>query len=372
MNNRVSISAFCYTILACFAYPFHTTAQTGYKNSYSIGVHGFYGFVLKHAPSVGHLAKVHPYGFEINYNQITTGNREWHKVYRYPEVGYAIGMFDFRNPVLGKAIYTFAYMDKALLQGASSSFRLKIGTGPVFITNPYDKETNFQNTALSSRIMYGLRGELIYSYGINKHWQIRSGIALTHFSNGAFKVPNSGINIPALKLGILYNPHVPVIHFAKADSTPDATYKRIEFNISGAFTIKEIGLPGGKKYPGGVLSAYVNRRLNRKSGLNAGIDGFYNTAVKQMIQSDPDVDSLQVPDFKRVGITFGHELFISRVSMLVQLGVYVYKPYQEADTYLYQRYGLKYAINQYLFAGVSLKSHYGTADYMEWTLGVRW
>jgi hypothetical protein len=250
--------------------------------------------------------------------------------------------------------------------------RLKIGTGLVFITNPYDADRNFQNTALSSRIMYGMRGELTHSYQLNKHWQIRSGITITHFSNGAVKVPNSGINIPALKLGVQYIPHIPVLHTSVADSSGNKAYKNVQFNISGAFTLKEIDLPGGPKYPGGVLSAYVNRRLNRKSALNLGFDGFYNTALKQVIEIDPNVDSLRTPDFKRVGMTFGHELFISRVSMLVQLGMYIYKPYQKADQSVYQRYGLKYYINRNLFAGVMLKTHFGTADFMEWTLGVRW
>jgi hypothetical protein len=372
MNYRLSVSFLCYTILAFFLHISALSAQYVQKNPYSIGIQGFYGFVLKHAPSVGHLAKAHPYGFEINYNQITTGSKEWHKVYRYPEVGYAVGLFDFRNPVLGQAIYGFTYMDKSLIKGVSSALRLKIGTGFVYITNPYDADKNFKNTALSSRIMYGMRGELTHSYDINKQWQIRSGITLTHFSNGAIKLPNSGINIPALKLGVQYIPHVPVAHTAVADSSGNDSYKNTQFNISGAFTLKEIGLPGGPKYPGGVLSAYVNRRLNRKSGINAGIDGFYNTALKQIIESDPDVDSLRMPDFKRVGITLGHELFISRVSMLVQLGVYVYKPYQYIDNRLYQRYGLKYSINRHLFAGVMLKTHFGTADFMEWTLGVKW
>jgi hypothetical protein len=349
------------------------SAQDVQRNTYSVDVHSFYGFVLKHAPSVGHLAKTHPYGFEINYNQITTGTKAWHKLYRYPEVGYAIGMFDFRNPVLGQAIYGFAYMDKALVQGKSSALRLKIGTGVVFITKPYDPETNFQNTALSSPVTYGMRGELSHSYQLNKHWQIRSGITLTHFSNGAYKLPNSGINIPALKVGVLYIPHVPHIQRAAGvDSASSVSGKSVQFNFSAAFTIKEIGLPGGPKYPGGVLSGYVNRQLSRKSALNLGLDGFYNTAVKHIIESDPKVDSLRIPDFKRVGLTFGHELFISRVSMLVQMGVYVYKPYDDIDKRIYQRYGLKYAINRYLFAGVLLKTHYGTADFMEWTLGVKW
>jgi hypothetical protein len=372
MNLRIGISTLCYTILAFFLNLPGISAQTVYKGTYSIGVHGLYGFVLKHAPSVRHLAKAHPYGVEINYNQLTNGSKEWHKVYRYPEAGFALGVFNFRNPVLGQAIYGIAHLDKALLQGKTSALRLKIGTGATFITNPYDADKNFQNTALSSRLMYALRGELLYSYQPDKHWQLRSGITITHFSNGAFKVPNSGINIPAIKLGILYNPQVPVVEVAQPDSSGKAMYSSVEFNVSGAFTIKEIDLPGGAKYPGGVLSAYVNRRLNRKSAINIGMDGFYNTALKQIIESDPDIDTLQIPDFKRVGITLGHELFISRISMLVQLGIYVYKPYQQVDTRVYQRYGLKYAINRYLFAGVFLKSHYGTADFVEWTLGVKW
>jgi hypothetical protein len=372
MHYPLGVSYVCYTILAFFLQISGLSAQHVQKNTYSIGVSSFYGFVLKHAPSVGHLAKAHPYAFEVNYNQITTGTREWHKEYRYPEVGYALGVFNFRNPVLGQAIYGFTYMDKSLIKGQSSSLRLKIGTGLVLITNPYDAEKNFQNTALSSRIMYGMRGELTHSFQIGRHWQIRSGVTITHFSNGALKVPNSGINIPALKLGVQYIPHAPVIRTASADSAKNNSYNNVQFNISGAFTLKEIDLPGGRKYPGGVLSAYVNRRLNRKSALNLGLDGFYNTALKQVIGADPDIDSLRTPDFKRLGMTLGHELYISRVSMLVQLGVYVYKPYQKADQNVYQRYGLKYYFNRNLFAGVMLKTHFGTADFMEWTLGVRW
>jgi hypothetical protein len=372
MNFQIRVSTFVYTILVFFLSFSGVFAQTIYKNSYSVGVHGLYGFVLKHAPSVGHLVKAHPYGVEFTYNHITTGTKEWHKVYRYPEVGYAVGMFDFRNPVLGKAVYGIVSLDKALVQGKKSALRLKIGTGVVLLTNPYDADKNFQNTALSSRIMYNLRGEISHNYRLASHWQLRSGVTLTHFSNGAFKVPNSGINIPAIKVGLLYNPQVPEVQTVRRDSLEKTTYRTIEVNVSGAFTIKEIGLPGGKKYPGGVLAVYVNRRINRKSALNVGMDGFYNTALRQVIESDPDVDSLQMPDFKRVGITLGHELFISRVSMLVQLGVYIYKPYQEVDTRVYQRYGLKYAINQRFFAAVSLKSHYGTADFVEWTLGIKW
>ncbi len=353
---------------------FTLSAQNHQKPAYSLGVQSYYGFVWKHAESVGHLSQTHPYGLEINYNQITTGTKEWHKVYRYPEVGYSLGMFNFRNNILGKAIYAITYLDKALLRSQRSALQLKIGTGLVCVTNPYHPEKNFQNTALSSRIMYAMRGEVAYTYQLTPHLQVKSGLTLTHFSNGALKMPNSGINIPALKVGLLYVPNSTAIHPSDADSVGKSAYryKGIELNFSAAFLIKEVGLPGGRKHPGVVISAYANRRLNRKSALNMGIDGFYSTALKHIINTDPDVDTLRVPDFKRAGMTFGHELYISRVSMLTQIGVYVYMPYQNIDHRIYQRIGLKYYFHKNFFAAAMLKTHFGTADFMEWTIGVRW
>ncbi|QHT69913.1 acyloxyacyl hydrolase [Rhodocytophaga rosea] len=359
-------------ILTFFAGIQPGTAQNLPKKTktFALGIHTYYGFILKHTESIGHLAQSHPYAIEINLNRITDGSKTWHHSYRFPEVGYAIGLYDFRNPILGKAMYAFTYVDKALLKGNSSALRLKIGTGLAYITNPYDAETNFQNTALSGRVMFGMQGELAWTYRIHRKWQLRTGVTLTHFSNGAFKLPNSGVNIPALKVGISYQPRQLQMQ-TLPDSLPgQPTPGSVSLNISGAFFFKEIKLPGGKKYPGGTISMYVNKRLNQKSALNIGVDGFYNTALRQVIRQDPDIDSLHIPDFKRAGLTFGHELFIGRVSMLTQLGVYVYNPYQKIDTRVYQRFGLKYYFSRKLFAAMLLKTHFGTADCVEWALGV--
>lgn len=374
MLHRISKIAHYYliTILAGLAGIPDAAAQGTPKHNkvFAIGVHTYYGFILKHTESIGHLAQSHPYAIEVNLNRITDGSKAWHHAYRYPEEGYAVGVYDFRNPVLGKAVYAFTYLDKALLKGNKSAWRLKIGTGLAGMTNPYHPERNFQNTALSGRIMYAMQGEMAWTYQIRRQWQLRTGITLTHFSNGAFKLPNSGINIPALKMGISYQSRQAQIQ-AKPDTVNEPLQNNLSLNMSGSFFFKEINLPGGKRYPGGVLSIYVNKRLNQKSALNIGVDGFYNTALRQVIRQDPDVDSLNIPDFKRAGFTFGHELFMGRVSMLTQFGIYVYNPYQKVDTRIYQRYGLKCYISRKLFASMLLKTHFGTADCIEWGLGVR-
>ena len=42
-------------------------------------------------------------------------------------------------------------------------------------------------------------------YAIRSYYGIQVGLMLTHFSNGRFKAPNSGINTFALNVGLNYN-----------------------------------------------------------------------------------------------------------------------------------------------------------------------
>ena len=147
-------------------------------------------------------------------------------------------------------MYALTYLDKPLVKSASSALRIKIGTCLAGMTNPYDAEKNFQNTALSGRIMYAMQGEMSGTYQFTDYLQLRTGITITHFSNGALKLPNSGVNIPALKLGVSYQSRQPQIQ-PVLDTVYRSLQNSISLNISGAFFYKEVKLPGGKKYPGG-------------------------------------------------------------------------------------------------------------------------
>jgi len=346
-------------------------AQSNESRPFSLGMNAYYGFVLQHKEALGQLTRHHPFGGEIYYEQIKNGHYYWEKAYRYPHVGLALGYYELGNAALGKAIYLIHYLEKPLLKGSRGQLDMKIGLGAVYSTHPFNLENNYQNIALSSRFSYAMRGALSYAYVVTDNLTIKSGLTLTHFSNGAFKTPNSGINLPMLYLGVRYTPGAKRIIYHQ-DALFPTWSKKWSVNLSGAFTIKEFGLPGGRKYPGFVLMAHVNRRLNYKSALNMGLDGIYNTALKEEIRKNSSIDQTHRPDFKRVGLAIGHELYISQqLSLLTQLGIYVYKHYNSVvDAPIYQRYGLKYYLNQHLFGGMYLKSHYGTADFVEWAVGI--
>ena len=77
------------------------------------------------------------------------------------------------------------------------------------------------------------------------------------------------------------------------------------------------------------------------------------------------------PDYRRLGLAVGHELFYHRVSVLAQVGVYLYRPYQELYKPVYQRLGLRYALTKHLLSNFTLKVHGGRAELMEFGLGVK-
>ncbi len=335
------------------------------------GANAYYGFVFRHTPKIGSITNTHPYGVEAYINRPTTGTKTWHQAYCYPESGLALGVVDFHHSKLGQVLYVIPYLEKPFTRRVGSGMRLKIGGGLSYTTRPYHPETNFQNAALGSRLNYAVRGELFWAQRLSPAWSLKTGLIITHFSNGAFKIPNSGINVVAWNLGLAHLPHSERTVRLPADTTRRTDYKPYALHLSGAFTVKEIGLPGGKKYPGMVLSAYGSRRVNAKSALTLGLDATFNAAEKLLIARDTTLTGENKPDFKRVALTLGHELFISyRLSLLSQMGVYVYSPYP-AEAPFYLRNGLKYYFRPGMYGGAMLKTHYGTADFVEWTIGFK-
>ena len=75
-------------------------------------------------------------------------------------------------------------------------------------------------------------------------------------------------------------------------------------------------------------------------------------------------------DYKRVGIFVGHELFINKVSLVTQIGYYVYKPLK-SDAALYDRLGMKYYISNKFYTEIAIKTHGFLAEALEFGVGVR-
>jgi hypothetical protein len=315
---------------------------------------------------MGHLSQGITTGAEVFINKNTYGKQVWEQVFNYPDVGFSLSYFDYGDAMIGESLAGTFYIDYTLKRTRKFEALLKIGTGFGFHTKPYDRETNNQNVGLGSPVTNSMQARLGLNYILTDRWKITSAFTLSHFSVAALSQPNKGINIVTANLGCSYQ---------LSKSTPDyialdENYtwdKRFKYNINFNYGLKKIPPIGGPYYSVYVLSFYVNKQVSKISVINFGIDGFNNLALKEeMRQSDIDPSTL---DHKRIGVLAGHELKMNRISLLTQLGFYIYRPYK-TDKIMYQRIALKFYLGKSVFLHYGFITHFAKADHSEWGIGI--
>jgi hypothetical protein len=323
-----------------------------------------YGAIWAHNPPVDHLAQSHVHGASFTHFITPDTTKKWQLLYNYPLYGYTMLWLNYNSPaVLGQSFSAIAFIQPVLFKSGHWTLAYHLGTGLVYHTKVFDKQVNPTNIMISSRVSMAMQGGLHLRQRVSKSWSFTQSIELTHFSNGAFRMPNSGINNFTASVGLSGNmplkPKAPV-------QDEKLSLKRWQWSAHGSAGLIERFPTGGKKYAIWHAQLSTTYRVGQKSGLTLGGEGIWNRAIRQEIIQN----NLDVP-FVRAGIVAGHELYVSRVSLLTQLGVYAFNK-TTIDPPIYQRYGLKYYFNPNLYGALFLKTHYARAECIEWGLGIQW
>lgn len=349
------------TTIGVFGQSYNYTLQANYTK----------GFIYPHSPDVANLVIDHPEGFALYLDKKSYGSEYWQQRYNYPDVGYALIYLDYKNPKIGKSIASMVYYNFYIGKNHLNrgDLKFKLGFGASFNTNPYQKEKNNKNNFIGTPLTYGMQLGLYYDYLIAKNIAANAGINVTHFSNASAKKPNKGINVANASIGISYRLTDHKIEY-NANNTFENS-KKIRYNLVLNGGVNSTFYSGTSPLPFVVVSAYAEKRFGYKSAINLGVDGFVNQSLKESLKYDPEVRDLEnKPDYKRIGVAVGHELYVSKLSILTQFGVYVYRPYKKFYP-IYQRYAMKYYFNDRLFATFALKTHYAIAETAEWGIGVK-
>src|SRR5690606_39701866 len=102
------------------------------------------------------------------------------------------------------AVYGFVQSPFGNLSNRRWGFDYRIGLGISGNFNPYNEDTNPLNLVIGARnnvfIDLGIRSV----YKINPNWRRGIGLAFHHFSNGALKLPNEGVNLIPVTASITY------------------------------------------------------------------------------------------------------------------------------------------------------------------------
>ncbi len=336
-----------------------------------IDVNNFKGNIALHNPSILHLIQGHPSGVIISWNQKTFGEKDWQQYYNYPDYGVSFLYQDMKNEVLGDNYsllghYNFYLLNRKLI--------FRVGTGVTYNTNPYDRVKNPRNIAYGSRFLSNTYAMLNYKKErLFDRLGFQAGVSLIHYSNANAKAPNTSTNTIALNFGFTYNLQKENPEYINTVTRGKFT-EPIKFNFALRWGLNQSDLVGSKQFSHYILSAYADKRLNRKSAIQFGTDVFFSMFLKEYIKwrsiaFDAEADLVD-SDYKRVGVFVGHELFISKLSIVTQAGYYAYYPYDfEGRTYF--RLGMKRYFAKKWFATLTLKSHAAKAESGALGIGIR-
>lgn len=320
------------------------------------------GFLLAHRSSMGHLAQQHAVASEFSYYYRPNSERLWCDAFGNPFYGFTLFAGTVGNAdVLGSYYGGYGFISFPFVQKGFYSLGGKIGIGMGYGTKPYDAEENIYNLAIGSRL------NALICLGLESRFQFRHNmfslnLDMTHFSNGATKVPNLGINIPYVSLG--YSRRI-----KEADKVPDnyvcAPFEpSYEFGIMGIGSLKQVYPIGGKNYGVLGLNLIGRKYFNVKRGMEVSLDLISKQALKEF---HSDIPKSQL-DIMQIGGFVGYIIPIDKLHIVVGMGGYLRDKYRP-DGPFYHRLGVRYRLNNGMNFNVTLKSHWAKADYVEYGIG---
>lgn len=348
-----------------------TSGQSYFQAAY------FYGNILSHQPSVTPSITDHPEGFILSWNKKNFGKKSWEQSFNYPDVGLSFAYQNYKNEIIGELYSLYAHYNFYFFNRLNKNqLILRTGIGLAYNTTPYDKETNNKNVSFGTHLnsstyfkLYFQRERLFKNFGVN------AGLTFIHASNSNFKSPNKGVNTWGVSVGLNYNLESEDEDFQTHKIDKKFT-QPVKYNLVFRFGANESELRGSGVKPFYVFSGYADKRLTRKSTIQLGTEFFVSPFLKGYIEyyniNFPNEPVASSSDIYRIGIFVGHELFINKISVIVQLGYYAYYPFPY-DTRYYERLGLKryFGEKNKWFASVSLKAHAANAETVEFGFGIR-
>jgi hypothetical protein len=327
------------------------------------------------------------HALSFSYGVQTAGQKEWHHILNFPYYGISFYNADFFNSEeLGYPTALFGFMGFPLKRGCRSTFGYELGFGLTYNWKAYDPYRNPFNVAIGSHRTVYIDASFFYTYDLTRRWQLKTGLSFTHFSNGATKKPNSGIN--------LLSPFVEV-NYSLRDRPllvrePQPAYNR-NYEIA-------LQLGTGKKQEiyrnpendelktvgnfsvVNLLAAFL-KQPTWKNKFGAGVDFTYDTQGNVEIDYDREgipvvVKSHNTIDKMKLGVFGSYEFCIDRLSIASYLGFYALrKSYNGEPPLVFEKFGLKYHFKNDMYIGLLVRAHkFTVADVLEWNIGyrIRW
>jgi len=357
-------------ILHCYSvYAQQDTTKTHtkkYNKVFSLAYE--FGYMLGNGSTFGDklASKSHYRGVEARFGlKLNDVSDAYNQVYRFPIMGVGFYASTFHEDEIGNPNALFYYFNMPVKFERNKRITMSyIGAfGLSFNFNPFDSIENPSDVFIGSYNNCYFNFSYLFNYHINPNWVVDFYLGIKHFSNGSFKQPNYGINLLLTGVGVSYRP--------KSVIMPDFVKNVPKFIRHNQYNIAIVA--GSKNYVAddpnylkAGLSINWLRALGYKYRAGLGLDMYYAAQYGQR----HDTESTFANSMSYAVVGSWEWALTRKLYVPVAFGVYLKRNEINGEaTPYYERVGIRYRLNNHMFAGVTIKAHKGVADFFEWTIG---
>lgn len=327
---------------------------------------GNYSILMAHRPNLQGYPNGHFGMYELNIGAKTKGNKLWQQLYHYPNIGFSIFYTNIgKNIYTGSAIAGLAFIQFPYARFKHSQFNFKLALGPGWVEKKFERINNYKNLVTGTHLNAAIQLTQGYAYEITSKHHLSLGVCLTHFSNGAFKLPNLGINLAGLQLGYQYRFN----DFKMPLSDTVKFSKKWRCIIAYSCGLKQVYPVLGRQYFLSNFSASFLNNYKEKGSVGLMLDLFKDDSVIHQMKFDTDSTNNNKTNLQ-AGIAAVYEIAIDRFTIPITAGFYVYNNYKELPV-MYLKFALNYYITKQILVSFNLKSHYAKADYFSYGIGYK-
>lgn len=344
------------------------------RNNYlAFSVHNAY--LAAHYPELKNVGGLY-HGIDVRYFFQTNGEKFWHWAYKYPKVGFGIDLGELQNKGVGKMGSVYMFGTFPVYNFGSIQLDWDVCSGMGLVENIYDEVKNPNNIGVSTHWNAYLDLNFNASFRISERMDGFMTFGVSHFSNGAGKKPNMGLNMFGIRTGVAYRLEAEEAEKIKRDDYPEIN-KKWGFDVR--YGIGSVGITGAAEpFKAENVQLFLVRRVSNRHRVGVGFDLIkdYSLVSKQYLLDGNHSDRIGYfterleggkVSLYQGGVMVSNEFVMRRLSLITQLGVIVCYSYDILP--LYERFGFRYRLMDGLFADMSLRAHANKAYDITWGLG---
>ena len=344
--------------------------------SQSIGGTIFSGNIVRHRDFLQYNQPDFTAGFEVEFIAKKDTTSSWQRFWKLPDITHHFHYNNFGNQEeLGSTFAYYPSINFKLWGNDVFNGYCQIGNGLAYLNKPYDIKENPGNNAIGSHWNSMIVLKLEARLRLKESLYLNFGPQIFHYSNGAVKAPNAGINNISLGLGLKYR-IADSPNYKKGPVYNSSTrWKRWNYELNLGVGFRQINIPNSLNYRIPQISLFAHYHFYEFFRVLGGVSYEYNYATYYFSKSQFNEEALSKIMARDFQLKISTDFIFGNLFSRLQVGFYLPVEGKEISTPLSTMFSLNYARkivsnrNPKMFVGIGVRSNQFVAQYLSVNLG---